>query len=532
MIVGNASYSLEAVQMLQTLIAAALGLPPSHIIIQNIRVGSLVVDYSVLRNESEYLTDNSVNVLVSNGLYQLLYSFYYNITGLTAALDPVVVIGTSTLVSSTPVASDSGQCKGSCMAIAIAVGCGGGVLLLIVMGCTIRWFLRRRRRLQRAKHGGAAEASLDSVVSGTGKSPFAKKQRRKKSPFSASRHDTSASPAGCDSPVVIENPMRNPELFPALDDTTVDSFGNDKAPRRGAAISTRLPPPTTIGPKEPLFEYEESESTATVRKSAATVESASSARKAHVIVDMDNSGEVHHQTPSRAAVHLFDSGDDVHYPEAVIFSEGEEDDEEEGYGVAEYRAASEIQKRSPSAISNGTAGPLAGPGASQPLTQRTNQPEIVDLEAVWAHPDVDGELHRGSNSFVVRTARDTEEEHEDHTPYREENAPIMDESGGDVEEPSATSRHVTVRIPQSHANLGWSPHVSAVSEQGQDTSGGNEGEDEDFEWVFEELPVSPLQTQPQPSFRPPPAPQTASLRPPLPSMVRIPPPPPPLTRRR
>lgn len=137
-------------------IADTLNLPLANIIIDDVRVGSLVVIYQVLRNASQRIPDAVINLQIAAGTFDQLQSTYQDVTGLVD--ERISVNGTLTVLSSDTAGEPAtGTCGTACIAgVAASVGIVGCIVAVV---CVVLYRRHRRRWRMKKRDGGAVAAA-------------------------------------------------------------------------------------------------------------------------------------------------------------------------------------------------------------------------------------------------------------------------------------------------------------------------------------------------------------------------------------
>lgn len=123
-------------------LAVALGIPKNQITILSVRIGSLIIDYQVKRNASQYLPDDAVNSIVKASNFSATITLYRLTTNSTA--ETVMISDAFTTISSSVTTPSSG-CQGNCLIAAAAAGAGGGVAVVIGIVVAVYFFYCKKR---------------------------------------------------------------------------------------------------------------------------------------------------------------------------------------------------------------------------------------------------------------------------------------------------------------------------------------------------------------------------------------------------
>jgi hypothetical protein len=137
-------------QELKLDLARILALPADRITIDSVRIGSLIVTYTVQRNASQFLSDNIVNLLVYSAEFSATSALYNNVTNQTARPEAISVLNTQTIVGSDT--QGTSGCDQSCIII-VAVASVSSVVLISVVAVIVIRRRRQRARAERAKIG-------------------------------------------------------------------------------------------------------------------------------------------------------------------------------------------------------------------------------------------------------------------------------------------------------------------------------------------------------------------------------------------
>jgi hypothetical protein len=141
-------------------LAAVISVPPEWIVIDSLRIGSLIIQYTVRRNGTFFIDDSVINNLVQAAPFTNTVDLYKNTTLLTndnVAVTSVVLLLPS--VSST--SSAASGCTGTCIA-AVGAAVGGGIMLtiaVIIITIKLRRRLREKRRQKRNMEDGIGDVA-------------------------------------------------------------------------------------------------------------------------------------------------------------------------------------------------------------------------------------------------------------------------------------------------------------------------------------------------------------------------------------
>lgn len=504
----------EVLTELQLDIARILFLPLSRVTINNIRIGSLIVTYTVQRNASQFLADDVINFLISAAEFVNTAQLYYNITRASPVADPVNVISTTTIARSGAEGTKESSCSGTCI-IAIAAACGGGGLLIIVV---VVLLIRRRR--QRAAEKEATGGSPD------------KKEKKKKD----KKKKKNVNPREGTDGAVVENPIRHEPfilpststMFPPLpldkkNEGVGQWGGSDYGDDDAAAYiidvdeeqeEERSPGGIDIfgdaarGKSMPRSDYEPSQGGA----------------MEHVIVDIDD-GEEDGEGVETVASSSYSVNKRVprtrapgYYP---FVPDYDDDDPRNSSSHSPFGQYPRKPSQRSTAHSDDDSSPVGMKASTRqsPTASVTSAslvfekpPTIVDRRSMIAPLRLPGNPGRyapppaaafdGDNSFLVRTAGDVD------TP-RPRPAAVND--GG--EDTSRTTRNVA--LPHYAAPMGSlasqsaatnrppTPrrHTSVFNENLEEVHEEDDDGEEEYEWVYEECPAEEFGD----SYFPPPA---------------------------
>jgi hypothetical protein len=255
---------------LQIDIAVILNLPRGNIIIDSMRIGSLIVTYEVFRNASQAIPDSTINLVIAAGSFEALQELYTSVTEVLQTPltnETIHVNGTLTILSSdTRGDPATGACGTTCIA-AVAAGVGVVVLIAVVSGVVV--VHRRRRRAQQTAKGrrsnilppldhgedggaGAVRSSetLDEVIDSpatVGRVTSAASVRRGEYEPSASKHKLPD--------VFVFPPLyRSSSKLPPPTEQTATTPLHFKSSGSGRSVlgtSTRIGPPTAAAPHPP-----------------------------------------------------------------------------------------------------------------------------------------------------------------------------------------------------------------------------------------------------------------------------------------
>jgi hypothetical protein len=118
-------------------IVSALQVPLHYIVIRRLSIGSLLVDFNIVQNESTRISLSGVNQLLASAPVNGLRFVYGDVTGST---EPIVVMSSSTIDDT---AAGSSACNSSCL---IGIVAAASIVAIIMATSCILWKLGCHRR--------------------------------------------------------------------------------------------------------------------------------------------------------------------------------------------------------------------------------------------------------------------------------------------------------------------------------------------------------------------------------------------------
>jgi hypothetical protein len=481
---------------LQVDIARILALPLSRIAINDIRVGSLIVTYTVQRNASQFLADDVINLLIASADFDKTAELYFNFTAASPVVDPVTVINTATIARSGADGTSDSSCSGACIIGIAAASGGGGLLVVIVVVLLIR--RRRLRAAEDAANGGHVKK--------------AKKNRKNVNPREGVDGDVVENPIRHD-PFVLPSTTTDHHLPLEKNNEGVGKWGSDYDDDDAAAYiidvdeehEERSPGGIDIfgdaaggKPSMPRSDYEPSQ---------AAVE--------HVIVDIDD-GEGDEGEVASSSYSVTKRTPRTRAPGYYPFVPDDDDDVRNSSSHSPFGQYPRKPSQRSTAISDDDQSPVGMKASRQsPSASVTSAslvfdkpPILVDRRAMVPPLRMPGNPGRyapppaaafeSDGSFLVRTAGDVD------TP-RPRSRPAANDGGEDT---SRTNRSVTAP-PQYAAPMGSlasasqhrppTPRRHSVFDENLEEV--DDTGEEDYEWVYEECPAeefggTALQNQP------------------------------------
>ncbi len=131
-----------------------LGLPQGTLTIEELRVGSLVIEFTSRRNASQTIPDDVINNLLMTGIFNFTQRTYQTIANTTETTDVLTAFTVKRSINP----ANTFSCGTSCIAGIVGGIVGGIILVIMVMAVVVRW---RRQRRQRALEEEHAEPAYD-----------------------------------------------------------------------------------------------------------------------------------------------------------------------------------------------------------------------------------------------------------------------------------------------------------------------------------------------------------------------------------
>jgi hypothetical protein len=121
-------------------LADTLGVPVEYIVITDISVGSLRVNFFITRPASRPISDSAIlSILSQTPTYSNALDLYYNITNETSpgVTEPVIIGSVST--------TSGANCDGRCIGLAVGLTVGLVLVAVIAVACVLNHLKGKRR---------------------------------------------------------------------------------------------------------------------------------------------------------------------------------------------------------------------------------------------------------------------------------------------------------------------------------------------------------------------------------------------------